>query len=160
MAMQQKTVSNRSVEALTVGRDTVFSDRGLTGFGVGLHLSDCKLRGADRRGRSGSRVGRNEMPNANRHRQRAMLVIARIKAGEGPVALLFSARLNGGPNVPEPADRYLERRVAVWVKPTTQPRVRGMLANPILLRLPKMPLDGIEGNIISAMMNLNPSHTK
>ena len=34
MAMQQKTLSNRTVAALTVERDTVFWDRDLTGFGV------------------------------------------------------------------------------------------------------------------------------
>ena len=34
MAFQQKTLSNRTVAALTVERDTVFWDRELTGFGV------------------------------------------------------------------------------------------------------------------------------
>ena len=34
MAVQQKTLSNRTVAALKVARDTVFWDRDLTGFGV------------------------------------------------------------------------------------------------------------------------------
>ena len=34
MAIQQKTLSNRTVAALQVARDTVFWDRELTGFGM------------------------------------------------------------------------------------------------------------------------------
>ena len=34
MAVQQKTLSNRTVAALEVERDTVFWDRDLKGFGV------------------------------------------------------------------------------------------------------------------------------
>ena len=34
MAVQQKTLSNRTVATLEVARDTVFWDRDLTGFGV------------------------------------------------------------------------------------------------------------------------------
>ena len=37
MAMQQKTLSNRTVAALTVERDTVFWDRDLTGFGIRVY---------------------------------------------------------------------------------------------------------------------------
>ena len=33
--LQYKTLSNRTVAALSVERDTVFWDRDLTGFGVG-----------------------------------------------------------------------------------------------------------------------------
>ena len=120
MAMQQKTLSNRAVEAPTVERDTVFWDRDLTGSMVRAYPSGCKPRRAGRRGRSGSQVGRNEVLNANQARRRAALITARIKAGEGSVALPLAARLNGPLTVADRAERYLEWPVAVRLKPRTQ----------------------------------------
>ena len=147
MAMQQKTLSNRTVAALTVERDTMFWDRDLTGFGIRVYPSGGKVYIAQARGPEGPKrvtVGRHNLLNADRARQRAALVIARIKAGEEPVPLPLAARLNGSPTVADLAERYLEEHVAVRLKPRTQPRVRGMLANHILPALGKMPLEGVE----------------
>ena len=147
MAMQQKTLSNRTVAALTVERDTVFWDRDLTGFGVRVYPSGGKVYIAQARGPEGPKrvtVGRHDVLNADRARQRAALIIARIKAGEDPVPLPLAARLNGGPTVADLAGRYLEEHVAVRLKPRTRPRVRGMLDNHILPALGKMPLEGVE----------------
>ena len=147
MAMQQKTLSNRTVAALTVERDTVFWDRDLTGFGVRVYPSGGKVYIAQARGPEGPKritVGRHDVLNADRARQRAALIIARIKAGEEPVPLPLAARLNGGPTVADLAGRYLEEHVAVRLKPRTRPRVRGMLDNHILPALGKMPLEGVE----------------
>ena len=52
-------------------------------------------------------------------RQRAALIIARIRAGEEPLAMALAARVNGGPTVADLAARYLEQHVAVRVKPKT-----------------------------------------
>ena len=41
MAVQQKTLSNRTVATLEVARDTVFWDRDLTGFGVRVYPAAC-----------------------------------------------------------------------------------------------------------------------
>ncbi|MDE0201865.1 MAG: integrase arm-type DNA-binding domain-containing protein [Rhodospirillaceae bacterium] len=90
MAVQKKTLSNRTVAALEVDRDTVFWDRDLTGFGVRVYPSGGKVDGAQARERTGDKlprrvtVGRHGVLNADEARQRAALIIARIKAGEEP----------------------------------------------------------------------------
>ncbi len=147
MAMQQKTLSNRTVTALSVERDTVFWDRDLTGFGVRVYPTGGKVWIAQARGPEGPKritVGRHDVLNADEARQRAALIIARIKAGEEPVPLPLAARLNGGPTVADLAGRYLEEHVEVRLKPRTQPRIRGMIANHILPALGRMPLEGVE----------------
>lgn len=147
MAMQQKILSNRTVAALTVERDTVFWDRDLTGFGVRVYPSGGKVYIAQARGPEGPKritVGRNDVLNEDQARQRAALIVARIKAGEEPVPLPLAARLNGGPTVADLAERYLDEHVSVRLKPGTQPRIRGMIANHILPALGKMPLEGVE----------------
>ena len=147
MAMQQKTLSNRTVAALTVERDTVFWDRDLTGFGVRVYPSGGKVWIAQAREPEGPKritVGRHGVLNADQARQRSALIIARIKAGEEAVPLPLAARLNGSPTVADLAARYLEEHVAVRLKPRTQPRIRGMIANHILPALGKMPLEAVE----------------
>ena len=116
MAIQQKTLSNRTVAALWVARDTVFWDRNLTGFGVRVYPTGGKVYVAQARGPDGPKrvtVGRHDVLHADQARQRAALIIARIKAGEEPVPLPLAARVNGGPTVADLAARYLEEHVAV-----------------------------------------------
>ena len=43
MAARHETLSNRTVAALAVERDTVFWDRNLTGFGVRVYPSGGKV---------------------------------------------------------------------------------------------------------------------
>ena len=147
MAVQQKTLSNRTVAALKVARDTVFWDRNLTGFGVRVYPSGGKVYIAQARGPDGPKrmtVGRHDVLHADQARQRAALIIARIKAGEEPVPLPLAARANGGPTVADLAARYLEEHVEVKLKPNTQRQVRGVLRRHILPALGKMPLVAIE----------------
>ena len=147
MAVHRKTLSNRTVAALNVERDTVFWDRDLIGFGVRVYPNGGKVYVAQARGPEKSRrvtVGRHDVLNADRARQRAALIIARIRAGEEPVPLPLAARLNGGPTVADLAGRYLEEHVAVRLKPRTQLRVRGMLHNHILPALGRLPLAAVE----------------
>ena len=147
MAVQQKTLSNRTVAALKVARDTVFWDRDLTGFGVRVYPSGGKVYIAQARGPDGPKrmtVGRHDVLHADQARQRAALIIARIKAGEEPVPLPLAARANGGPTVADLAARYLEEHVEVKLKPNTQRQARGVLHRHILPALGKMPLVAIE----------------
>ena len=147
MAVQQKTLSNRTVAALKVARDTVFWDCGLTGFGVRVYPTGGKVYIAQARGPDGPKrmtVGRHDVLHADQARQRAALIIARIKAGEEPVPLPLAARANGGPTVADLAARYLEEHVEVRLKPNTQRQVRGVLRRHILPALGKMPLVAIE----------------
>ena len=147
MAVQQKTLSNRTVAALKVARDTVFWDRDLTGFGVRVYPTGGKVYIAQARGPDGPKrmtVGRHDVLHADQARQRAALIIARIKAGEEPVPLPLAARVNCGPTVADLAARYLEEHVEVKLKPNTQRQARGVLHRHILPALGKMPLVAIE----------------
>ena len=92
--LQYKTLSTRTVAALSVERDTVFWDRDLTGFAVRVYPSGGKVFVAQTRGPDGPdrpnkprriTVGRHPVLSAEQARQRAALIIARVKAGEDPV---------------------------------------------------------------------------
>ena len=150
MAVHRKTFTNRTVAALKVSRDTVFWDPDLTGFGVRVYPSGGKVYIAQARGPVDREkpirvtVGRHDVLHADQARQRAALIIARIKAGEEPVPLPLAARLNGGPTVADLAGRYLEEHVAVRLKPRTQVRVRGLLHGHILPALGKVPAAALE----------------
>ncbi len=148
MAVHKATLTNRAVAALKVERDTVYWDRDLPGFGVRVYPGGGKVyiaqaREPDRTTRRVT-VGRHDVLNADQARQRAALIIARIRAGEDPVPLPLAARFNGGPTVADLAERYLEEHVAVRIKPSTQRRARSMLHNHILPALGRMPLEAVE----------------
>ena len=75
----------------TVERDTVFWDRELKGFGDRIHPTGGKVYVAQARGPNGQKrvtVGRHPLIGAEQARQRAALIITRIKAGEDPVPRL------------------------------------------------------------------------
>ena len=101
--LQTKTISRRTVEALTVEKDTVFWDRELMGFGVRVYPSGSKVYVVQTRagGRAATRVtvGRHGVITAEEARRRAALIVARIKAGEDPVPEPMAAKLLEGPTV-------------------------------------------------------------
>ena len=116
--LKHKTISKRTVEALKVEKDTVFWDSELIGFGVRVYPSGSKYYVVQTKaGGATTRltVGRHGILTAEEARRRAALIIARIKAGEEPVA----EKSAGGPTVGELAARYLEEHVAVHCKPAT-----------------------------------------
>ena len=82
-----------AAKELTVERDTVFSDRNLTGFGVPVYPSGGKVYIVQARERTGKKlpmrvtIGRHDVLNAEESRRRAALIIARIRAGEEPLPL-------------------------------------------------------------------------
>ena len=84
------------------------------------------------------------MLSADEARQRAALIISRIRAGEEPLPLPLAARANGGPTVADLAARYLEEHVKVRLKPRTRENVRGVLRNHILPALGKVPVAAVE----------------
>ena len=148
MAMlQERTLSNRTVAALTVERDTVFWDRELTGFGIRIYPTGGKVYVAQARGPDGPKrmtVGRHGVIGAEQARRRAALVIARVKAGEEPVPLPLAAKLAGSPTVADLAARYLEEHVAVRCKPSTANNVRTAIHLHIMPTLGKLPLAAVE----------------
>ena len=147
MAMlQYRTLSNRTVAALTVERDTVFWDRELTGFGIRIYPTGGKVYVAQARGPDGPKrvtVGRHGVIGAEQARRRAALIIARVKAGEEPVPLPLAAKLAGDPTVADLAARYLEEHVAVRCKPSTENGVRTMIHRHIVPALGKLPLEAV-----------------
>ena len=76
------TISRRTVEALAVGKDTVFWDSELSGFGVRVYPSGRKQYVVQTRagGRAAKRVtvGRHGIVTAEEARRRAALIVARI----------------------------------------------------------------------------------
>ena len=119
------SITEHTVAALSVRRDTVVWDRALTGFGVRVYPSGAKVYVVQARGPEGTRritVGRHGVIGASAEaRRRATLIVARIRAGEEAV-----------PQPPEPkgitvtalAERYLREHVAVRCKPTTAAQYR------------------------------------
>ncbi|MDD9996688.1 MAG: tyrosine-type recombinase/integrase [Rhodospirillaceae bacterium] len=141
------TLSNRAVEKLTVEKDTVFWDRELTGFGVRIYPSGGKVYVAQARGPDGPKrvtVGRHRVIGAEQARQRAALVIARVKAGESPVPEPLAAKQGAGPTVGELAERFLEEYAVVRYKPGTLAWTRTVVRRYIVPELGKLALAAVE----------------
>ena len=158
--LQYRTLSNRTVATLSVERDTVFWDRELTGFGVRVYPSGGKVFVAQTRGPDGPNkpnkprritVGRHPVLSAEQARQRAALIIARVKAGEDPVPLPLPAKYAGGPTVADLANRYLEEHVAVRCKPKTQRTARSVVNRHIVPALGKLPIAAVQRRHVMAL---------
>ena len=120
--LSRRSIPRRTVEALTVEKDTVFWDRDLPGFGVRVYALGTKIYVVQSRAGGNSvrvTVGRHGVITADEARRRAARIVNRIKAGEDPVAEPLPARLAGGPTVADLAARYMEEHVAVRCKAST-----------------------------------------
>ena len=152
--LQYRTLSNRTVAALSVERDMVFWDRELTGFGVRVYPTGGKAFVAQARGPDGPKrvtIRRHPVLTAEQARQRAALIIARVKAGEDPVPLPLAARFAGGPTVADLARRYLADHVAVRCKPKTARTARSLVNRHIVPALGKLPLAAVERKHVMEM---------
>ena len=87
-------------------------------------------------------VGRHGVISADRARRRAALIIARIKAGEAPLAAPM-AREATGPTVADLAERYFREHVAVRCKPGTAKLHRRVVRKHILPEFGKLPVAAI-----------------
>ena len=151
---RHRTLSSRTVGRLKVERDTVFWDRELTGFGVRVYPSGSKVYVAQARGREGPKrvtVGRHGVLNAEQARQRAALIIARVKAGETPVPEPMVARHTAGPTVADLAERFLEEYAAVRYKPGTMGWTRTAVRRYIVPELGKLALEMVERSQVMAL---------
>ena len=158
--LQTRKLSNRTVAALAVERDTVFWDRELTGFGVRVYPTGGKVFIAQARGPDGPdnphkgrriTVGRHPVLGAEQARQRAALIIARVKAGEEPVPLPLPAKYAGGPKVADLAKRYLEEHIAVRCKSKTQRTARSVVNRHMVPALGKLPIAAVERRHVMAL---------
>ena len=140
-----RSISRRTVEALPAAKDTVYWDNELTGFGVRVYPSGTRVYMVQSRGPDGLKrvtVGRHGVISADRARRRAALIIARIKAGEAPLAAPM-AREATGPTVADLAERYFREHVAVRCKPGTAKLHRRVVRKHILPEFGKLPVAAI-----------------
>ncbi len=152
--LEYKTLSNRTVEKLKVQKDTVFWDHKLTGFGVRVYPAGGKVYIAQARGPGGPKrvtVGRHGVLGAEQARQRAALIIARVKAGEEPVPEPMAVKLSGGPTVGELARRFLEEHATVRYKPRTAASTRTVVNRHIVPALGRLPLATVERAQVTAL---------
>ena len=144
--LQYRSLSKRTVDGLSVAdKEVIFWDRELRGFGVRVYPSGAKVYLVQSRGPGGSKriaLGRHGVIPADRARQRAALVIGRIKAGEKPEAAA-EARASAGSTVAELAGRYLSEHVAVRCKPNTVTGYRQLIDRHVVPLLGKQPISAL-----------------
>ncbi len=151
--LKRRSISRRTVDALSVDRDTVFWDRELIGFGVRVYPSGAKYYIVQVRGPEGSKrltVGRHGVITADQARQRAALIIARIKAGEDPIPSPLPPPPDG-PTVGEIAARYLEQHVAVRCRASTASMYRRKIERYILPAFGALPLSAVTREQVAAL---------
>ena len=143
-----KSISRRTVDALTVETDTMFWDSELAGFGVRVYANGVKVYIVQtrERGKAAQRVtvGRHGVITPEEARRRAALIIARIKAGEEPVPEPLVAKLAKGPTVADLATGYLEDHVAVRCRPRTAEFYRLVVNKYLVPKLGKQPALAID----------------
>ena len=86
--LHRRSISKRTVESLSVEKDMVYWDSELPGFGVRVYPSGSKVYIVQTRAKGKSKratVGRHGVITADQARQRAALIIARVKAGEAAI---------------------------------------------------------------------------
>ncbi len=152
--LKRRTISRRTVESLPVGKDTVYWDRTLPGFGVRVYATGSKVYVVQTRSGGRSKrvtIGRHGVVTAEQARRRAALIIARTKSGEPAVGA--PQRKGNGPTVAELAERYLREHVDVRCKPSTASRVRTTLRVHLLPEFGDCPIDTLEAEKIWALRN-------
>ena len=115
-------LTKRTVDALeTGGKDAIFWDRELAGFGARVHATGRKTWVVQSRGPGGPKrvtLGRHGELTVEEARKQAALLIDRIKRGEEPVTQPLEAE----PTVAGLAERFM--RTHVERTPETRQRCR------------------------------------
>ena len=143
----------RMVDALGTGKDTVYWDSALKGFGVRVYPSGARVYVVQTRGPGGTKritVGRHGVITTEEARRRAASMLVRIKAGEAP-GPAHAARARRGPTVAELAERYLREHVAVHCKPRTAKAYRYLFERHILPALGKLPVGALSRRYVSGL---------
>ena len=152
--LKRTTISHRTVDRLSVEKDTVFWDRRLSGFGVRAYATGSKVYVVQIRERGRSwrvTVGRHGVVTAKQARRRAALIIARIQSGEAPVAALKPAAK--GLTVAELAEWYLSEHVDVRCKASTAYRVGLVIRRHILPEFGKCAAEAVGRKRVWALRN-------
>ena len=138
-------LTKRAVDALEVdGKDAVFWDRELAGFGARVHATGRKTYVVQTRGPSGPKrvtLGRHGKLSCEEARKQAALVIDRIKRGED----LSAAAPEAKPTVAGLAERFMRTHVERHLKPASAAAYRTVLDKHVLPALDGMGLDEVGG---------------
>ena len=144
-------ISKRAVDALpTNGKDALYWDRHLPGFGVRVAASGRKTYIVQSRGPNGSvrvTIGPHGTITPDQARKQAAATIDRIKRGEDPVP---------PPPRPEPvvadlAERFMRAHVEVNCKPSSAEFYRLALDKHVLPALGAMPVRAVERAHVTAL---------
>ena len=152
---QYRTLTKRTVDRLSVnGKDAIFWDGDLPGFGVRVYPSGKKVFVVQTRA-----FGRSKRVSLGQHgdtdfsvdhaRKKATDVIARIKTGQPPVP----PEPAPDPTVADLAERYEHEYVAMHCKPLTISHYRLMLRKHIVPALGERLVSDIEYKDILAFHN-------
>ena len=147
---QYRTFSKRIVDGLSVdGKDAVFWDRDLPGFGVRVYPSGAKVYVVQTRAFGRSKrvtVGRHGEVSADQARKEAVRIIVRLKAGGSATP----AKPSAAPTVGDLAERYEREYVAMHCKPATVCHYGLMLRKHIVPALGKLLVSEVERKHIMA----------
>ena len=147
----QLKISKRSVDALRVeGKDAVFWDCELPGFGVRVHRTGRKTYVVQTRGPSGPKrvtIGRHGDMAAEQARKEAATIIDRIKRGMDPVP---------APPVPEftvadLAERCMSAHVKVNCRPKTVELYRHAIYSYIVPELGSLSIGAVDRAQVTAL---------
>ena len=143
-------LTKRTVDALeTQGKDALYWDRDLAGFGVRVHATGRKSYIVQSRGPGGVKrvtLGRHGEMSCEEARKQATFVIGRIKGGEDPSPKPPETELT----VAELAERFMSFYVERRLKPGSVVEYRTMLAKHVLPFLGGMALSRVGRAEVSA----------
>ena len=144
-------LTKRAVDALEVeGKDAVFWDRDLAGFGVRVHPTGRKVYVVQTRGPGGPKrvtLGRHGELSINQARKRAVPIIDRIKRGENPEPKPAEPALT----VADLAERFMRVHVETHLKPGTAISYRFLIKKRILPALGGMEIEQVGRAQVSAL---------
>ena len=141
----------RSVEALSAtGRDSVYWDRAVPGFGIRVYRTGRKVYIVQTRGPAGSKraiVGVHGTLRPEQARRRAIDMIDRIKRGEDAVVKEPAPE----PTVADLAKRYMEAHVEVNCRPNTVEGFGRIVRLYIVPELGALPVSGVGRSHVAAL---------
>ena len=148
--MKKINISRKVVEGLPVsGREAVYWDRELSGFGVRVYPTGSRMYLVQTRAKGKSRritIGRHGLVSADRARTEAARIIATIKAGGDPVVFRHgngTLQEDMGPTITEVAERFMREHVQVRCGSATEVKYRHLLGRHILPALGSLRLGEI-----------------
>ncbi len=144
-------LTKRIVDGLKAdGKDAIFWDRDLAGFGVRVHATGRKLYIVQSRGPAGLKrmtLGRVGTGTIEDRRREASVVIDRIKRGEDPKP----SKPPPPPTVADLSELVLKNYVETRCKPSTAKNYRVSIRNHILPALETKALEDVGSEDLTAL---------